>query len=178
MSLDGVMEAPGGEEGYAHSGWVFDFMGSDQEQFKLQETLDAESLLLGRVTYEGFAAAWPERGGEFADKVNSMPKHVASTTLSGELEWENSRLIDGDVPDGVRRIKEQAGGPVLVAGSRTLVHSLLENGLVDELRVLVFPVLLGSGRRLYPDSPDKTKLELADTRPFSSGVVANTYRVT
>lgn len=174
VTLDGVMEAPGGEEGHPHTGWVFDFMGSDQERFKLDETLAADALLLGRVTYEGFAAAWPGRGGEFADKMNAMPKFVASTTLR-ELAWSNSSLIDGDVPEGVSELKQQDGGPILVAGSRTLVHALMPHGLIDEYRLMIFPVVLGSGRRLFPDTQDKTVLELADTRAFHSGVVVHTY---
>src|SRR5918992_4369415 len=120
VSLDGVMEAPGGEEGYRHTGWVFQFQDPKQEQFKMNEVFDAEAQLLGRVTYEGFAAAWPRRSGEFADRMNSMPKYVASTTLN-ELEWENSTLLEGDVPDAVAKLKQQDGGDILVAGSRTLV---------------------------------------------------------
>src|SRR3954451_10125642 len=114
VSLDGVMEAPGGEEGYAHSGWVFDFMSEAQQKYKLEETLSAAALLLGRVTYEGFAAAWPERDGDFADKMNSMPKHVVSTTLEGPLEWSNSSLI---AVDEIERLKQDESGDILVAGS-------------------------------------------------------------
>ena len=175
LTLDGVMEAPGGEPGHPHSGWVFDFMSAEQERYKLDEVLEGESLLLGRVTYEGFAAAWPERGGEFADKMNSMPKYVVSTTLR-DLPWNNSTLLGGEVPEKVAELRRRDAGPILVAGSRTLVHTLLAHGLVDELRLMIFPVLLGSGRRLFPESPDKTVLELADTRPFESGVVVQTYR--
>jgi dihydrofolate reductase len=127
------------------------------------------------VTYEGFAAAWPQRSGEFADKMNNMPKHVASTTLD-ELDWNNSELIQGDVAEGVARLKEQEGGAILVAGSRTLVHTLMEHGLVDEYRLMVFPVVLGSGRRLFPETPDKLPLKLAETQAFDSGVVVNTYQ--
>ena len=174
VSLDGVMEAPGGEEGYAHTGWVFDFQAPAQEQYKLKETLDAEALLLGRVTYEGFAGAWPERSGDFADKMNNMPKYVASTTLK-DLEWNNSTLLEGDVPEAVAKLKQGDGGDMLVAGSRTLVHTLMEHDLVDEYRLMVFPVVLGSGRRLFPDTPDKTALKLVDTQAFDSGVVVNAY---
>ena len=176
VTLDGVMEAPGGEPTHPHSGWVFDYMSDEQQQHKLQETLEADALLLGRVTYEGFAQAWPEREGEFADKMNRMPKYVASTTLGGDLGWSNSRVIDGDVVEGVRRLKEDDGGPILVAGSQTLVHTLIGAGLVDELRLMVFPVLLGSGKRVFPsDSPDKTALALVDLKTFGSGVVVQTY---
>jgi dihydrofolate reductase len=175
VTLDGVMEAPGGEPGHPHSGWVFDFMSPEQEQYKLKETLDAEALLLGRVTYEGFAAAWPGRGGEFADKMNAMPKYVASTTLSEPLEWSNSTVLEGDAIDAVAQLKEGDGGPILVAGSRTLVHSLLAASLIDELRLMVFPVVLGSGARVFPETPDKTVLKLAASDAFPSGVVVQTY---
>jgi dihydrofolate reductase len=174
VTLDGVMEAPGGEEGHPHSGWVFDFFGPEQERYKLDEVLAAEALLLGRVTYEGFAAAWPARSGEFANKMNAMPKWVASTTLR-DLEWNNSALIQGDVAEGVVELKRGDGGPILVAGSRTLVHTLMGHGLVDEYRLMTFPVVLGSGRRLFPETPDKTVLKLADTQAFPSGVVVLTY---
>jgi dihydrofolate reductase len=174
VSLDGVMEAPGGEEGYAHTGWVFQFQDPKQNQFKLDEMLEAEAHLLGRVTYEGFAAAWPSRRGEFADRMNSMPKYVASTTLK-ELDWNNSTLLEGDVAEAVSKLKQQDGGDILVAGSRTLVHTLMEHDLVDEYRLMIFPVVLGSGRRLFPETPDKTVLKLVDTQAFDSGVVVNTY---
>ena len=173
VTLDGVMEAPGGEEGHPHSGWVFDFMSPEQEQYKLQEVLDAEALLLGRVTYEGFSEAWPERGGPFADKMNSMPKYVVSTTLE-DPAWSNTSVLR-DVND-VAGLKQGDGGPILVAGSRTLVHALMATGLVDEVRLMIFPVVLGSGARVFPESPDKTQLELADTQKFDSGVVVHTYR--
>ncbi len=173
VTLDGVMEAPGGEPGHPHSGWVFDFMGPEQEQYKLQEVLDADALLLGRVTYEGFSAAWPERSGPFADKMNSMPKHVVSTTLE-DPAWNNTSVMR-DVRE-VAGLKKQEGGPIVLAGSRTLVHGLMEHGLVDEFRLMIFPVVLGSGARVFPETPDKTELELVDTQAFASGVVVHTYR--
>ena len=173
VTLDGVMEAPGGEEGHPHTGWVFDFVSPEQERYKLDEVMEAEGLLLGRVTYEGFAGAWPERTGEFADKMNGMPKYVVSTTLENPA-WSNTS-VTGDVKD-VAGLKEQDGGPILVAGSRTLVHALMEHGFVDEYRLMIFPVVLGSGARLFPETPDKTPLELSDTRAFDSGVVVHTYR--
>jgi dihydrofolate reductase len=175
VTLDGVIEAPGGEPTHPHSGWVFDFMSREQEQYKLDEVREAGSLLLGRVTYEGFSAAWPERKGEFADKMNSMPKYVVSSTLSEPLEWSNSNLIREDVAGEVAKLKQQDGGPVLVAGSQTLVHSLIENDLVDEFRLMLFPVLIGGGKRLFPESRDKRSLKLVDTKPFESGVVVHTY---
>ena len=144
-------------------------------KYKLDETLEAESLLLGRVTYEGFAEAWPPRSGGFADKMNSMSKQVVSSTLT-DPEWQNTTVIDGDVPAEVAKLKEGDGGPILIAGSRTLLHSLIPTGLIDEYRLMIFPVTVGSGARLWPDSPDKLALELADTRKYDSGVVVNVYR--
>jgi dihydrofolate reductase len=174
VSLDGVMEAPGGEPGHPHSGWVFDFMSDEQQEWKLKETMEADALLLGRKTYEGFAAAWPEREGDFADKMNSMPKHVVSGSLS-ELDWQNSEVLAGDPAESVPRLKETEGGPILVAGSGTLVHALIEAGLVDELRLMVFPVALGSGLRVFPESSSKNTFRLAATESFPTGVQANTY---
>jgi dihydrofolate reductase len=174
VTLDGVMEAPGGEPSHPHAGWVFDFMGPEQEQYKLRETLEAESLLLGRVTYEGFSQAWPGRGGEFADKMNAMPKHVVSSTLQ-DPEWDNTTVLDGDPVSSVATLKEGDGGPILVAGSCTLVHALVEHGLVDEYRLMIFPVILGSGLRWFPETQDKTVLKLADTTTFPTGVVVQTY---
>ena len=169
------MEAPGGEPGHPHSGWVFDFMSPEQEAYKLQETLESEALLLGRVTYEGFSRAWPGRGGPFADKMNDMPKYVVTSTLQ-ELEWNNTKPISGDVAAQISKLKEQDGGPILVAGSCTLVHSLLEHDLADEYRLMVFPVVLGSGLRVFPETPEKTVLELAETKTFASGVQVHHYR--
>jgi dihydrofolate reductase len=174
VTLDGVMEAPGGEPTHPHTGWVFDFISPEQEQYKLDEVREAEALLLGRVTYEGFAAAWPPRGGAFADKMNAMPKYVASTTLR-DPEWNNTTVLGGDVAAAVGELKQRHDGPVLVAGSCTLVHWLLGQGLIDELRLMVFPVVLGSGLRVFPETPDKTVLKHADTQVFGSGVVAHSY---
>lgn len=177
ISVDGVVEAPGGEAGYKHSGWVFGFgHPEDQNRYKLEETLEADSLLLGRVTYEGFAGAWPERSGEFADKMNAMPKYVVSSTLT-DPQWENTTVLEGPVEQSVAELKQGDGGPILVAGSRTLAQSLLRHGLADEWRLMVFPVVLGSGARLFPDdAAEKAELELAETLPFSNGAVLLTYR--
>jgi dihydrofolate reductase len=172
VSLDGVMEAPGGEPGYAHSGWTFDFPDAGQYAYKLEEIQAAEALLLGRVTYEGFAEAWPEQTDEagFSDKMNAMPKYVVSSTLENPA-WNNTTVIRGDVTEEVPRLKGDVAGDILVAGSRTLVHGLIENDLVDELRLMIFPVILGSGRRVFPDTPDKTVLELVETRAYDSVIV-------
>jgi dihydrofolate reductase len=175
VTLDGVMEAPGGEPTHPHAGWVFAFMSPAQEQYKLEETLQTGSLLLGRVTYEGFAAAWPERSGPFADKMNSMPKHVVSATLSEPLAWSNSTILAGDVAESVANLKAADGGPIVVAGSATLARSLIEHDLVDELRLMVFPVLIGGGKRIFPDSRQKKVFRPTGTQAFDSGVVVNTY---
>jgi dihydrofolate reductase len=175
VTLDGVMEAPGGEPGHPHSGWVSDFMGEEQMRFKLQEVLDAESHLLGRVTYESFAGAWPQREGTFAEKMNAMPKHVVTSTLD-QLDWNNSTALKGEVETEVAKLKQGEGGPILVAGSKTLVHSLIGTDLIDELHLMVFPVVLGSGFRVFPESPEKTTLKLTDTEIFPTGVQVNSYR--
>lgn len=175
LSLDGVMEAPGGEPGHPHGGWVFDFMTAEQMTYKLTEVLEAESLLIGRVTYESFAEAWPQRSGEFADKMNAMPKHVVSTTLQN-AEWRNCTIIKDDIGQQVMRLKREQGGPILVAGSRTLVHTLMEHALIDEYRLMVFPVILGSGMRLFPETLQKTDLHLAQIQTFVNGVLVQTYR--
>lgn len=190
VTLDGVMEAPGGEPGHPHSGWVFDFMGPEQLRYKLDEVLEAESLLIGRVTYESFAEAWPQRSerkpGEvaegteddmvvFADKMNGMPKQVVSTTLK-DPQWNNTTVIGEDVVAEIKRLKKGNDGPILVLGSRTLVHTLMENDLIDEYRLMVFPVVLGGGRRLFPETPRKTVLRLVGMRDFTTGVVVHTLR--
>lgn len=175
VSIDGVMEAPGGEPTHPHTGWVIDFIGAEQERYKLDEVLEAEALLLGRTTYESFSEAWPARSGEFADKMNGMPKYVVSTTLE-DPRWTNSTVLRGDVAEAVPELTRTEGGPILVAGSGTLVHTLMAHRLVDELRLMIFPVVLGSGLRLFPETPDKTVLRLVEARTFESGVVVLTYR--
>src|SRR5437762_494161 len=141
VSLDGVVEDPGGAEDFKHGGWSFEFnRGEEGDKFKLDEAVESEALLLGRVTYEGFAAAWPSREGEFADKFNSMPKYVVSTTLENP-DWDNSTVIKGgDVPGEVAKLRDELQGDIVVHGSARLVQTLVENDLVDELRLMVFPV--------------------------------------
>jgi dihydrofolate reductase len=173
VTLDGRMEAPGGEPTHPHTGWTMEFGDDEVYAFKLREVLEAGSLLLGRVTYEGFAEAWPPREGEFADAMNAMPKHVASTTLRDPI-W-NATVLEGDVPTAVAELKRGEGGPILVAGSCTLVHTLLAHDLVDELRLMVFPVTIGSGLSVFPESPDRTAYRLADLVRFDTGVVLQTY---
>ncbi len=174
VTLDGVMEAPGGEPGHPHTGWAGGYMGLEEVQYKSNEAHEAESLLVGCVTYESLAGAWPTYKGEFADRMNAMPKHMVSTTLENP-GWNMSTVIRGDVPGEIGRLKEADGGPMLVIGSRTLVHTLIEHDLVDEYRLMVFPVAVGSGGRLFPESPNKTVLKLVDTKAFDSGVVVHTY---
>jgi dihydrofolate reductase len=170
VSLDGVMEAPGGGEDFRHGGWSFEIeRGSEGEKFKLDETLSSEALLLGRVTYEGFAAAWPSREGEFADKFNAMPKYVVSSTMD-EPEWNNSTVLKGDVAEEVAKLREQHDGDIVVHGSARLVQTLLEHDLVDQLRLMVFPVVLGSGKRLFAETSDKKRLRLVDSKVVGDGV--------
>jgi dihydrofolate reductase len=170
VSLDGVMEAPGGGEDFEHAGWTFEIARGDEgDKFKLDETLETEALLLGRKTYEGFAAAWPGREGEFADKFNNMPKYVVSSTLE-KAEWNNSTLLEGDVVEEVSKLRQQPGGDIVVHGSAQLVQTLLEHDLVDELRLMVFPVVLGSGKRLFGATTNKKPLRLADSKTVGDGV--------
>ena len=176
ISRDGVVEAPGGEPTHPHAGWTMPYGVPDLFAYKLKETLEAESLLLGRTTYEGFSAAWPERDGEFADKVNAMRKDVV-TSATTELSW-NAHALRGDVPQAVANLKEGGGGPILVAGSATLVRTLLTHDLVDELRLMVFPILIGGGLTIFPDQRDKIALELTDLVRYAGGVVLEVYRPT
>jgi dihydrofolate reductase len=175
ISLDGVIEDPGGSEDYRHGGWTFEIdRGEEGNQFKLDETMDAAAQLLGRVTYEGFAEAWPSRDGEFADKFNSMPKYVVSTTLE-EAEWNNSTVLRGDLTEEIAKLRNEIDGVILVAGSAQLVQALLERDLVDELRLMVFPVLLGEGKRLFGEVSEKKPLRLTDSKVVGDGVALLTY---
>jgi len=175
VSLDGVMEDPGGAEDFEHGGWSFEFdRGEAGNKFKLDETLASDALLLGRVTYEGFAAAWPQREGEFADKFNQMPKYVVTSSPS-ELEWSNSTAVDGDLGEEVARIRERHDRDVVVHGSAQLAQELLDRELVDELRLMVFPVVLGSGKRLFGVTNDKKQLQLRDSKVVGDGVAILTY---
>jgi len=175
VSLDGVMEDPGGSEDFQYGGWSFEISRGDEgDKFKLDETLEAEALLLGRVTYEGFAAAWPSREGEFADKFNTMPKYVVSSTLE-KPEWNNSSVLKGDVAEEVAKLKNEHDGEIVVHGSARLVQTLLDNDLVDELRLMVFPVVLGAGKRLFGETGDKRPLRLTDTQVVGDGVAILVY---
>jgi len=170
VSLDGVMEAPGGGESYKHAGWTFRIdRGKEGDKFKLNETLNSEALLLGRVTYEGFAAAWPSKTNEFADKFNSMPKYVVSSTLE-KADWNNSTVLKGDVVEEVSKLRQRLDGEIVVHGSARLVQTLIECDLVDELRLMIFPVVLGSGKRLFGNTTDKKRLRLADSKTVGDGI--------
>src|SRR5438094_8000429 len=163
VSLDGVIEDPGGAEDFKYGGWSFEISRGDEgDKFKLDEAFAAEALLLGRVTYEGFAAAWPSRDGDFADKFNSMPKYVVSSTLRNP-EWNNSKVVEGELAEGVSKLKQEVDGDIVVHGSAQLVQGLLERDLVDELRLMVLPVVLGSGKRLFGES-GKKRLRLVDSK--------------
>ena len=170
LSLDGVMQAPGGED-FKYKAWSFEFdRGEDGDRFKLEEALESEALLLGRVTYEGFAAAWPSRDGEFADKVNSMPKYVVSSTLE-HAEWNNSTVLKGDVVGDVTKLRQELDGDIYVHGSCQLAQTLIEHDLVDELHLMVFPVVLGTGKRLFGETTDKKTLRLVESKTVGDGIV-------
>jgi dihydrofolate reductase len=175
VSLDGVVEDPGGAEDFKYGGWSFEISRGDEgDKFKLDETMASDALLLGRVTYEGFADAWPSRDGEFADKFNSMPKYVVSSTLK-DPTWTNSTVLSGDVAAEVAKLKQQVDGDIVVHGSVQLVQALINHDLVDELRLMVFPVVLGSGKRIFGETSDKKPLRLADSKVVGDGVAILTY---
>lgn len=176
VSLDGVMEDPGGAEGYKNGGWTFQFGSAEQEQWKFDELFKADALLLGRRTYQGFAAAWPnmeEATGEYGEKMNSMPKYVVTTTLS-DATW-NATLLKGDLAEELPRLKQQIDQDILIFGSNQLVHALIAQNLIDEYRFMVFPVMLGVGKRIYPEGGEKKTLRLVESKPFASGVTVLTY---
>ena len=175
VSLDGVVEDPGGSEDFKFGGWSFEFdRGAEGNQFKLDETRNSAALLLGRTTYEGFADAWPSREGEFADIFNSLPKYVVSSTLK-DPEWTNTTVLDGDVVEAVSKLREGSDGDIVVHGSAQLAQTLVEHDLVDELRLMVFPVVLGTGKRLFGDPGDKKTLKLVDSKVVGDDVVILTY---
>jgi dihydrofolate reductase len=173
-SLDGVMEAPGGED-FKYPGWSFEFdRGEDGNQFKLEETMEADALLLGRRTYESFAGAWPELEGEFADKFNTMPKFLVSSTIT-EPEWSNTTRLEGDVVEAVRKLKDEFDGVIQVPGSRQLVQDLIEHDLVDQVNLMIFPVVLGTGKRVFGEYSDKKPMKLVESKTVGEGVVVLIY---
>ena len=175
VSLDGVMQAPGGED-FKYPGWTFEFdRGDDGNQFKVDETMEADALLLGRITYESFAGAWPSRDGEFADKFNTMPKYVVSSTLDNP-EWKNTTVLKGDAAEEAAKLKEELDGVIQVPGSLRLVQALLESDLVDQLNLMVFPVALGTGRRLFGEMDERKDWKLTESRPVGpDSVLVLTY---
>jgi dihydrofolate reductase len=176
ISVDGVIEDPGGSEDFKYGGWSFEFSrGEEGDRFKLDETRNSAALLLGRKTYEGFADAWPSRDGEFADLFNSMPKYVVSSTLK-DPEWTNTTVLEGDLVDSVSKLRDELDGDIVVHGSGRLVQGLIENGLVDELRLMVFPVVLGGGKRLFGETSDKRALRLTDSKTVGDGVSILVYQ--
>ena len=176
VTVDGVMEDPGGSENFSRGGWAFQFeRGADGDQYKVDELMSAGALLLGRRTFEGFAAVWPDQTGDFADKMNGLPKIVVSSTLE-DPAWSPTTVIRGDVARELGAMKDAPGGDILVAGSGHLVRTMLADGLVDELRLMVFPIVLGTGNRLFSDGTPRTSLRLVEARPVGpAGVVVLTY---
>jgi dihydrofolate reductase len=176
VSIDGVFEDPGGAEDFEYGGWTFEYdRGDDGDKFKLDELRQAEVNLLGRKTYESFAEAWPQREGEFADIINKSRKVLVSTTVD-DPGWENVEVISENVPAELKKLRDETEGNILVAGSGTVVKTLLENDLVDELRLMVFPTILGKGKRLFPDGVDRLKLKLTDAKTVGSdGVQVQVY---
>jgi dihydrofolate reductase len=171
ITLDGVMQDPGGAEDFARGGWAFRFARGDEgDRFKLDEVMASDALLLGRRTFEGFAEAWPSREGDFADKFNSMQKYVVSSTL-GEPQWNNSKVIRGDIANEIEALRDTPGGDILVNGSNQLVALLLERGLIDELRLMVYPIVLGEGKRLFPEGIESATLRLAESRTAGETII-------
>jgi dihydrofolate reductase len=170
ISVDGVVEAPSGTEKFERVGWTDDFSrGSDGNQFKIEETMTSDAQLLGRITYEAFAAVWPHVEGEFADKFNSMPKYVVSSTLK-DPDWNNTTVLEGNLVDEVTELKQRYEGDIVVHGSAQLAQTLIEHDLVDVLHLLVYPVIVGAGKRLFDGTSETKRLRLADTRTFGDGV--------
>jgi len=179
VTLDGVVQDPTGEEGFRYGGWFVDVGKNDLEAFfkvALEEALRAEALLLGRRTFEIFAGRWPSRTGELADRMNAMPKYVVSSSLK-DLDWNNSTVIDGDATTEVTKLKERLKGEIVVLGSRRLSHTLIENDLVDELRLTVYPFVLGAGELLFGETGDKVRLRLIGNRTVGDGLTYVTYHV-
>jgi len=175
VSLDGVMQDPGGAEDFKYGGWSFEFArGDDGDKFKYDEVLDSEAFLLGRVTYDGFADAWPQREGDFADRFNKMPKYVVGSKADPS-RWTNTTVLDGNPVEAVRRVRDEHSGNIYVHGSRQLAQTLFEHDLVDQLNLMVFPVVLGAGNRIFGETSDKKKLRLVDSKVVGDGVAILIY---
>jgi dihydrofolate reductase len=179
VSLDGVVQDPTGDEGFKHGGWFGQIGDKDREEWakvEFDEALGTEALLLGRRSYEWFAARWPSRSGEWADRLNSLPKYVVSSTLV-DPDWNNSTVLNGDVVSEVSKLKQELDGEIVVYASRQLVRTLMEHDLVDELRLMVYPVVLGAGERLFGETSDKKSMRLLDTRKVGDGLAYLTYEL-
>jgi dihydrofolate reductase len=179
VTLDGVVQDPTGEEGSRHGGWFDQFLANDREawaEVEFDEALGAEALLLGRRSDEYFGARWPSRSGAWADRLNSLPKYVVSSTLV-DPAWTNSKVLKGDVVSEVSKLKQELDGEIVVYASRPLVRTLMEHDLVDELRLMVFPVVLGAGERLFGETSDKKSIRLLDTRTVGDGLAYLTYEL-
>jgi dihydrofolate reductase len=177
VTLDGVIQDPAGDEGFRLGGWV-GLIGAREDVAKvaLDEALGAEAFLLGRRSYEWLAARWPSRSGELADRLNSLPKYVVSSTLE-DPDWNNSTVLNGDVVDEVSKLKQELNGEIVIAGSFQLLRTLMEHDLVDELRLKIFPVVLGAGERLFGETGDKKPLRLVDTQTLGDGTAYLTYEL-
>jgi dihydrofolate reductase len=179
VSLDGVVQDPTGDEGFRHGGWFGQIGDKDREEWakvELHEALGTEALLLGRRSYAWFAARWPSRRGEWADRLNSLPKYVVSSTLE-DPDWNNSTVLKGDVVNEVSKVKQELDGEIVVYASRQLVHTLMEHDLVDELRLMVYPVVLGAGERLFGETSDEKSIRPLDTRTVGESLVYLTYEI-
>ncbi len=175
VSLDGVIQDPAGDEGYERGGWIGRIAALPElAKVTLDEALGSEALLLGRRSYEWFAARWPSRSGELADRLNSLPKYVVSSTLE-DPDWNNSTVLTGDVVDEVSKLKQELNGEIVVYASFRLVRTLIEHDLVDELRLMIYPVVLGAGERLFGETSDKKPMRLVDTQTVGDGVAFLTY---
>jgi dihydrofolate reductase len=176
ISVDGVVEAPSGTEDFERVGWTDDFArGPEGDGFKVEETMASDALLLGRGTYDGFAPVWPHVEGEFADKFNTMPKYVVSSTLENP-EWNNTTVLRGDVVEEVRKLKRQYERDIVVHGSPQLARTLIEHDLVDALHLMVYPVIVGAGKRLFTETTAKKNLRLVETRTFEDGITVLIYQ--
>jgi dihydrofolate reductase len=179
VTIDGVIQDPTGDGGFAHGGWFNEITDEDRQgwaEVETAEALRAEALLLGRRTFDYLVARWPARTGVWADRLNTMPKYVVSSTLT-DPQWTNTTVLTGDVVNEVSKLKERLDGEIVVNGSGQLAHTLIEHGLVDELRLMVYPFALGSGERLYPETSDRTAMRLTDTRTVGHGLALVTYDV-
>ena len=177
ISVDGVIDTPGGKGDFKYSGWTSEISrGEEGDKFKFEENVNSQAQLFGRITYVLFASAWPSMTGEFADTFNALPKYVVSSTLK-KGDWGNTTVLDGDMVEQVTNLKKTVDGNIVVHGSAKLVQGLIENDLVDELRLMVYPVILGNGRRLFGDTTDKKRLQLIGSKAVGDGVAILTYQL-